>query len=127
MGVVHHSNYVRWFEEARVDFLDKIGMGYDKIEAEGIHSPVLSVVCRYRQPVRFNEKVIIIPRLKFFNGIKMTISYRILDADTGMLRSEGETQHCFINRDFKMVSLKKDYKHIYELFKAWTDYVIDES
>lgn len=124
MGVVHHSNYIRWFEEARVDFLDKIGIGYDKIEAEGIHSPVLSVACRYRNPVRFNEKVIIVPKLIFFNGIKMAISYRILDANTGLIRSEGETEHCFLTKDFKMVSLKKDYKHIYDTINIWTDYDI---
>ena len=36
MGVTHHSNYIRWMEEARVDFLEKAGLGYDKIEALGI-------------------------------------------------------------------------------------------
>lgn len=32
MGVVHHSNYIRWFEEARIDYLDKMGMSYDAVE-----------------------------------------------------------------------------------------------
>ena len=34
MGIVHHSNYIRWFEEARSDVLEKAGMGYDVMEAE---------------------------------------------------------------------------------------------
>ena len=46
MGIVHHSNYIRWFEEARVDLLEKLGYGYDRIEAEGFSSPVLEVACQ---------------------------------------------------------------------------------
>lgn len=45
MGVAHHSNYIKWMEEARVDFLDQIGYGYVKLEEDGIISPVLSVEC----------------------------------------------------------------------------------
>ena len=33
MGITHHSNYIRWMEEARIDFLESIGFGYDKLEA----------------------------------------------------------------------------------------------
>ena len=40
MGIVHHSNYVRWMEEARVDFLARIGFPYDAMEARGVISPV---------------------------------------------------------------------------------------
>ena len=45
MGVTHHSNYVRFMEESRIDFLEKIGWGYDKMEQEGIISPVVSLEC----------------------------------------------------------------------------------
>ena len=31
MGITHHSNYIRWMEEARVDFMEQIGWGYDKM------------------------------------------------------------------------------------------------
>ena len=40
MGITHHSNYIRWMEEARVDFLRQLGWGYDRLEAEEIISPV---------------------------------------------------------------------------------------
>ena len=43
MLVTHHSNYIRWMEEARVDFLDRIGWSYMKLEELGIISPVISV------------------------------------------------------------------------------------
>ncbi len=55
MGIVHHSNYIRWFEEARVDFLAQIGMPFEQVEARGIVSPVLRVSCEYKTMARFGE------------------------------------------------------------------------
>jgi acyl-CoA thioester hydrolase len=124
MAVVHHSNYIRWFEEARVDFLEQIGLGYDKIEAAGVYSPVLGVTCEYKSSVRFNESVIIIPKLVFFNGIKMTISYQVLDEKTKQIRAIGESKHCFVTTDFKPVSLKKSHPQMFDILTRWT---VDES
>jgi acyl-CoA thioester hydrolase len=125
MAVIHHSNYIRWFEEARVDFLEQIGLGYDKIEAAGLYSPVLGVSCEYKSSVRFNEQVIILPKLAFFNGIKMTIEYLVFDANTRQLRAAGESKHCFVSKDFKPVSLKKDYPEMYEILTSWTGVEIE--
>jgi acyl-CoA thioester hydrolase len=119
MAVIHHSNYIRWFEEARVDYLEQIGLGYDKIEAAGIYSPVLGVSCEYKSSVRFNETVMILSKLKSFNGIKMIIEYQVLDAETKQLRAVGESKHCFVTTNFKMVSLKKDYKEMYDILIQW--------
>ena len=41
MGIIHHSNYIRWFEEARVDFMDRCGFSYAQMEKDGLISPVL--------------------------------------------------------------------------------------
>ena len=43
MRIVHHSNYIRWMEEARMDLMEQMGFGYDKMEELEIVSPVLSV------------------------------------------------------------------------------------
>ena len=43
MGIVHHANYIRWMEEARIDFLAQLGFPYARMEAEGVLSPVRSV------------------------------------------------------------------------------------
>ena len=40
MGIIHHSNYIRWFEEARTDLMRQMGIGYDEMEGQGIISPV---------------------------------------------------------------------------------------
>jgi len=43
MGLTHHSNYIRFMEEARVDFMEQLGFGYEKMEAEGVGSPVIAI------------------------------------------------------------------------------------
>ena len=48
MGITHHSNYIRFMEEARIHFLDQIGCGYDKWEKSGIISPVIGIECEYK-------------------------------------------------------------------------------
>ena len=53
MGITHHSNYVRWMEEARTFFLREIGWPYEKIEEEGIISPVTSISCDYKATSTF--------------------------------------------------------------------------
>ena len=91
MAIVHHSNYIRWFEEARVDFLDKIGYGYKTMEEQGIISPVTKVNCNYKSMTRFGETVRIEAKILLFNGITLKIGYHISDLDSGEVRANGES------------------------------------
>lgn len=116
MGIVHHSNYIRWFEEARTDLMEQAGFGYDRTESCGIRIPVLGVECNYLSAVRYGEAVCIIPRIEQFSGVRMTISYKVLDAATGALRTTGESRHCFVDAGFRPVSLKKAQKELYDIF-----------
>ena len=116
MGIIHHSNYIRWFEEARLHFMDEIGLSYAKIEEMGILIPVLSVDCQYKTMVHYNDIVDIYTRIIKFNGVKMTIAYRVVDHVTGEIRCTGETSHAFLNREYRLVRLKREYPDLYELF-----------
>ena len=78
MGIVHHSNYIRWFEEARTDYMERMGLGYDRMEAEGILSPVLSVEADYLRMVHFGDTVSITCSIKSYNGIKLFIGYEVI-------------------------------------------------
>ena len=53
MGIIHHSNYVKWMEEARIDFMKELGFGYGEVEKRGIVSPVAGVSVSYKKPVLF--------------------------------------------------------------------------
>ena len=117
MGIVHHSNYVRWLEEARVDWMDAVGFGYDAMEQAGISSPVLAVQCEYKSPVHFHDTVRIYVRLTEFTGVRLHVSYEIVDADSGELRLLGETSHCFTDRSGRPISLKKACPEAYALYQ----------
>lgn len=106
MGIVHHSNYIRWMEEARVDFLKQIGFDYDKLEAEGIISPVVSIDCNYKKPTKFAEEVSIEVCVKEFKGVKLTIGYLMKNAD-GVTVCEAESSHCFVNTEGKPIKVSK--------------------
>ena len=81
MGFVHHSNYIRWFEEARSDFFEKIGAPYSATEAMGIISPVLSVSCEYKKSCYYGEEIIIETTLTKVGNVKFFVNYRVLSED----------------------------------------------
>lgn len=116
MGIVHHSNYIRWFEEARIYFLEQIGLPYEKIESMGIISPVLSVNCEYKISVKFGEQVVIIPKLTSFNGFKFTISYEVRGLNDNQLKCIGTSSHCMLDTSFRPVNTKKNNTEIYRIF-----------
>ena len=78
MGIVHHSNYIKWLEEARIDFMEQIGYPFKRIEDEGMMIPVLSVSCTYKKPMRYGEVYSVIIKPISFKGVRFIIEYEIL-------------------------------------------------
>lgn len=119
MGIIHHSNYIRWFEEARVHFLKEIGYPYDRFENElKLGSPVLETGCQYRSMVHFGDTVDISARVAETNGIRIKFAYEVRDHETGELKAQGFTRHCFLNADGRPVSLKRAYPELNEVLNA---------
>lgn len=116
MRIIHHSNYIRWFEEARIDFMDQMGMSYDQMEKMGVIIPVLSVSADYKSMVRFGETVIIQTTISSYNGVKLALDYQVTDQETGDLRTMGSSLHCFLNEAGRPVSLKRTAPVIHQLF-----------
>ena len=116
MGIIHHSNYVRWFEEARMNFMEDIGFPFVKLEEMGIVVPVLDLSCQFRTMVKFGDTVDIYTKISKFNGLKMHIEYRIVDHSTGVIRCTGQSSHAFLDKEYKPVRMKRDYPDLYEMF-----------
>lgn len=114
MKIVHHSNYIRWFEEARCAWMESVGLSYDKIEETGIIIPVLSVDCEYKKTVCFGQLVDIVLKVDSFNGIKVKFLYEIYDKDTNELCTIGNSEHCFLDENMQLMHLKKKYPDIYK-------------
>lgn len=112
MGITHHSNYIRWMEEARIDFLSKIGWSYAKLEEEGIISPVIAVESKYMKTTTFMDKVNIEVIVSEFKGVKLKLKY-IMKKEDGNIVCEAASEHCFLNEQGRPIKLNKDYPLFY--------------
>lgn len=117
MGIVHHSNYIRWMEEARMDAMSQFGISYGDMEKNGIISPVVSVNCQYKSMVHFDDTVKIQVEVTKYNGVRLDLAYEMTDMDTGILRTRGTSTHCFLGREGQVISLKHDYPEIDARFR----------
>lgn len=120
MGITHHSNYIRWMEEARIDFLEQIGFSYDKLEKDGIISPVIAVECDYRMSTTFGDNIEIQVEIEEFKGVKLVIKYTMKNANKNEIVLIGRTKHCFLNKDNKPIILKKDFPEFDKKLKNLT-------
>ena len=117
------SGYVSQALDAEQDCLDNMPENlqsserYEKMEADGIISPVLSVSCQYKTMVRFDDQVVIRLGILSYNGIKLCISYEVRDRESGEIRCIGESSHCFLGKDGKPVSLKRQYPEYHKILQ----------
>ncbi len=109
MGITHHSNYIRWMEEARVNWLEKIGWSFEKIENLGMISPVVEINCKYINSTKFNDLVEIKVSLKEYTGVKLIVKYEMINSKTKEIVLKGESKHCFTTKEGKIISIKKEY------------------
>lgn len=107
MGIVHHSNYVRFLEETRVEWMEKAEMPFAKLEERGITIPVLGVNIEYKNHVTFDDTIIIRPFVKEYNGVRLVVGYDVTNKANGKTAIIGETKHCFTSKDLRPVNLKK--------------------
>lgn len=115
MGIVHHSNYIRFFEEARLDMMEQVGMDYAAMEETGLIIPVLGVNCQYVLPFTYGDEMEISTKLVKFDGLRMEFSYEIRILGEDRVRTTGSSSHCFLNQDMKPVRMKREYPKIYQL------------
>jgi len=116
MGITHHSNYIRWMEEARMDYLEQIGFPFTRLEKDGITSPVRSVNCSYKSPTRFADIVEIKVTVKSFNGVLLILGYEMYLS--GKTVCTAESEHVFLNRDMRIVRMNRDYTDFYNRLSA---------
>lgn len=94
MGVTHHSNYVRFMEEARIDWLDQLGYGFERMEAEGIVSPVVSLDVSFKRTTTFKDLIDIRVGVKDLSALKIGFQYDMSVAGTLVCRAT--STHCFL-------------------------------
>ena len=113
MGIVHHSNYIRWMEEARVDFLEKIGWSYDQLEKVGLVSPVLSLNIDYSHPTYFSDMVSIDVEMLEVKMSRMRVGDKMTNEE-GEVVAKCESSHGFLLSSGRPAILKRDFPGLYE-------------
>lgn len=95
MGIVHHANYVRYFELARVRLLDEHHRPYTEYVAEGRHFAVTKVGVDYHQAARFDERIEVTAWLTWVRGASLGVGYVIRRGDTVLV--SGDTEHALVD------------------------------
>ncbi len=113
MAITHHSNYIRFMEEARVDWLDQLGLGFEKMEADGIVSPVMGLECQYRKSTVFQDEIQIEVRVKSFSTLKLVFEYEMRVQDAVVFT--GSSTHCFLSGG-RPISLQTKYPELCQKF-----------
>ena len=85
MGIVHHSNYIRFFECGRSDMMQKAGLPIEVIEKEGVMLPVISVECRYRHPAYMGDRIRIVSMIDKVPMAKLVVKSEIYNQNGDLL------------------------------------------
>ena len=117
MGIVHHSNYIRFLEEARCRWMKELGLPMEKLEEIGYTIPTLEVNCKYLNPVTSGDVISIRPYISEYNGVRMTISYEVINTKTNNEVIKAITKHCFTNKELKPVNMKKSNLEIHKILE----------
>lgn len=116
MQVTHHSNYIRFMEEARVSYLSRIGWDYKKMETEGVISPVVEISCKYWKTTTFEDRIAVEIYVKEVSPVKLKLGYRMTAGEE--LVFTAESVHCFLRGDGRPIHLKKELPGFYGALAA---------
>ena len=103
MGIVYHTNYIKWFEIGRTELLRGIGIVYAEMEQKGYNLPLTEAYCHYLLPARYDQIIIVETELEYVKRASMKFNYNILDEDKEKTLVEGYTIHACTNTIGKIV------------------------
>ena len=98
MGVVHHSNYIRYFETGRTELMRTIGLCYKNLENHGIVMPITNVEVRYFYPAHYDDIICIKSFIKEMPKARITFHYEIYNEQKKLLAS-GSATLAFVNKE----------------------------
>jgi acyl-CoA thioester hydrolase len=94
-GIVHNSQYLVWFEVARIEYLRRFAGGYQALRDRGVEALVLESLCRYRTPAVFDDELVLHCRCRGVRGARFRFEYAITRREE--LVAEGHTEHACVD------------------------------
>jgi len=98
MGLVYYARYFEFFEQARTELLNNMGISIAKFEAQGYFLPVVSAKCDYKKGMKLEDEIIVRTIIKNISGARLKINYEIYHSLDNCLLAIGETIHGFLNK-----------------------------
>jgi acyl-CoA thioester hydrolase len=105
MGIVYHTNYIKWFEIGRAELLRSIGVVYAEVEQQGYNLPLTEAYCHYLLPAKYDQIVIVETDIEYLKRASMKFIYTIWDEDKEKILVEGYTVHACTNNLGKIVRI----------------------
>jgi len=93
MGVAHHTAYLVWFEAGRTEYTRAAGMPYREVERSGTRLVVVEAHCRYHQPARYDDLLVVRTTVRELTRATVTFGYEVRRKDDGRLLVDGYTVH----------------------------------
>ena len=115
MQITHHSNYARFMEEARTDFMEKIGYSYERMEREEIFSPVIGLHLDFKKPTTYGDIIKIKVDVLEISAVRIKFGYTMKVNDEIVCIATSE--HCCLNKGGKVVAVKKQNPELYTLLE----------
>lgn len=122
MEIAHHTNHLRWFEMARIEFFRNAGIELWDMMNKDIVFPILSISCHYKEAAKFDDQLIIETRLVKMTKAQMVFTYRIIRKKDGRVLAVGETQNAFSSKSSGKIIRLPDifYKPLVKLVECET-------
>lgn len=104
MGVVYHSNYLRYFEIGRTELLRELGISYKDMEACGLFLPVKEVFIDYKISIKYDDIIVVNTCIDKLKNVSLKLKYEIRNKeDSDLLYTTGYTLHPFINKSGEII------------------------
>lgn len=114
MGVVNHATYLRWFEQARAEWLRRLGYTYREMEGAGVMLPIYELQVRYLKPARYDDVLELYAHLAPPTVVRLIFSYQIRRAEDGELLITGTTSHASIDRNGRPIRMPATLRTLIE-------------
>ena len=115
MGIIHHSVYAIWYEQARTEFFNEIGFRYDEVEKNGVMTPLIELNCEYKRPAYYNQAVEIRTKIIKLTPVKFILEYDIYNQENQLINIGKTTLAWADAKTFKIINLQKKYPEVYHL------------
>ncbi len=110
MGIAYYANYLVWFEVGRSQYCNDRGFSYRGMESEtGLFLIVAESYCRYREPAKYEDELIVTTRISKLTRRTIRFSYEITRSADGASVAVGETLHVLANAEGRPSSMPQKY------------------